>query len=187
MHDMRVFFEKFSQIIKRSVVVAVTIPLALGMGACSFSNNADKKPSYYKYLGEYAYDASISALVVEPMQGEDTSGVQYRTVDDLNGIVTQTDVPVCLYFYTSLAQNDYGITAGVENLAEYYDGECLFVSIDGVDEKDITSAYGIEALPDFVLIIDGARISTFDGLNYSSDGWTMDDVNEWLSTNGIGG
>lgn len=135
------------------------------------------------FLGDYSYDSPIIAMVIEQMEGEVFYGVQYREVLDLNGIVTQNKIPVCLYFYTTLSNDCSSVTAWVEDMAQAYNGQVLFVSIDAMECQDIVSAYQIEYLPEFVLISGGARISTFEGYNY--DAWTVSDVMYWLSENGI--
>ena len=128
-------------------------------------------------------DEPIIAMVIEQMEGEAFYGVQYREVLDLNGIVTQNDIPVCLYFYTTLSNDCSSVTAWVEDMAQAYDGKVLFVSVNAMECQDIVSAYQIEYLPEFVLISNGARISTFEGYNYEA--WTASDVMYWLSENGI--
>lgn len=135
------------------------------------------------FLGDYSYDSPIIAMVIEQMEGEAFYGVQYREVLDLNGIVTQNDIPVCLYFYTTLSNDCSSVTAWVEDMAQAYDGKVLFVSVNAMECQDIVSAYQIEYLPEFVLISNGARISTFEGYNYEA--WTASDVMYWLSENGI--
>lgn len=149
------------------------------LSSCS-SKQADT--SWMQYLGDYSYDAPITAMVYEPVEGEDDYGIQYREVKDLGGLVGQSEIAVCLYFYSSLDSDVYAVTAGVEDMAQGLTDRVLFISIDAVEMRDISSAYQIEAIPEFVLINNGARISTFEGMNY--DYWTIDDVVFWLDNNG---
>ncbi len=171
---------------KRIVSIMLIIVALASTCSCSTSDadaTAVSTPSYYQYLGDEAYDSSISAFVCESIEGEEEQGIIYREVTDLNGIVTLQDIKICLYFYTSLASDVHGVTAGVEDLAQYLDGQVIFIAIDAVTERDISTAYEIEALPEFVLISEGVRVSTFEGMNFAS--WTTTDVANWLESNGV--
>lgn len=134
------------------------------------------------YLGKIDYEASLVAMVYEPIAGEEDKGIVYREVIDFNAVTVQEDIAVVFYFYNSQMSDTYGITAGVEDLAQGLDGQVLFVAINSLVERNITSAYGIEAIPEFILINKGARISTFEGFQY--DYWSIEDVQMWLADNG---
>jgi len=173
-----------SKVVKRVFALALSMCMLMSFSGCKQETaSQNTQPQYYDYLGNIAYDSSISALVCETIEGEEEAGLVYRAVNDLNGIVSLTDATVCLYFYTSLETDTYGVNAGVEDLAEQLDGKVLFVAIDAVANRDISTSYELEALPEFVLIRNGARVSTFEGMNYSS--WTMMDVALWLEDNGV--
>lgn len=160
-------------------LIAMTLVVALLFMCTSCSG---KKESYYKYLSDVSYDSSICAMVYESIEEEEAKGIVYRQVKDLSGLTMQNDIAVCFYFYTTQAPDVYGITAGVEDMAQGLYGQVLFVAINAMKEMDLASAYGVAALPEFILINQGARISTFEGYNY--DYWEISDVEAWLSENG---
>lgn len=185
-----------------AVIMSLFSAMAL-MSACSISNptntniagdgtatsNTDEQQysdgkTYYQFLGNEYYDVPISAMVMEPIEGETFPGIIYREVLDLDGLSLQTEIPVCLYFYTSSSNNYNGVTAGVEDLAEEFDGRVLFVSVDAMQCQEVVYAYEIGFLPEFVLLNDGYQISTFNGSQYST--WsTSVEVYDWLLANGI--
>jgi BASS family bile acid:Na+ symporter len=86
---------------------------------------------YEQYLGNIDYTAPVSAYVWEQVEGEDEGvcGIQYRTVTDFNGLTSQSEIPVCLYFYSSSAHGSQSLTAGVEDLAQTLVGQVLFIGI----------------------------------------------------------
>ena len=134
------------------------------------------------YLGDYDYESSLAALVYEPVQGEDEYGIQWRSVKDLDGILSSGRT-VLLYFYNSLSTDRYGITAGLEDIAQACWGEMLVIMIDTLEHGDIEARYGIERLPEFIIIKDHKEAARFEGFNYEV--WTMDNVAKWIADNGI--
>jgi len=140
---------------------------------------------YYQYLGNIDYSASSAALVWEHVEGEDPGiyGIQYRSITDFNGLTSQTDIPVCIYFYSSAAAGSQSLTAGVEDLAQTLVGKVLFIAVDGVEADGISTAYHVSGYPEFILIKDDVRVSTFSGFDYES--WSIDDVSIWMTENGF--
>ena len=139
---------------------------------------------YEQYLGNIDYTAPVSAYVWEQVEGEDEGvcGIQYRTVTDFNGLTSQSEIPVCLYFYSSSAHGSQSLTAGVEDLAQTLVGQVLFIGIDGVQADEISTAYHVGGYPEFILINSDVRVSTFSGYDY--DYWSIEDVSAWMSDNG---
>ncbi|MBR1796471.1 MAG: hypothetical protein IJ757_00430 [Clostridiales bacterium] len=164
--------------------------MSAALGACAASGNdtSDATHSsgtgYYSYLGNIDYSSDMAALVWEQVPGEDEGifGIQYREVTDINGLTAQTEIPVCLYFYSSSARGAQSLTAGVEDLAQTLVGKVLIVAIDGVAEDAVSTAYEVGGYPEFVLIADDARVSTFSGYDYEV--WGIDDVTLWMTDNG---
>ena len=139
---------------------------------------------YYRYLGSIDYSTDAAALVWEQVEGEDPGmyGIQYRYINDFNGLTTQEEIPVCLYFYSSSARGSQSLTAGVEDLAQTLVGRVLFVAVDGVEADAISTAYQVGGYPEFILLNDNVRVSTFSG--FEMDEWSIDDVSAWLTENG---
>ena len=139
---------------------------------------------YYRYLGNIDYSTDAAALVWEQVEGEDPGvfGIQYRYINDFNGLTSQEEIPVCLYFYSSSARGSQSLTAGVEDLAQTLVGRVLFVAVDGVEADAISTAYQVGGYPEFILINDNARISTFSG--FDQEEWSIEDVSAWLTENG---
>ena len=139
---------------------------------------------YYQYLGNIDYSTDAAALVWEQVDGEDSGvyGIQYREILDFNGITSQHEIPVCLFFYSSSARGSQNLAAGVEDLAQTLAGRVLFIAIDGVEADAISTAYEVGAYPEFILINEGARISTFSGFDLEE--WSIDDVSSWMTDNG---
>lgn len=172
MRDMR---------IRTGLLSALLLISMIFTAACSGSSvkNSDLG-DYSSYLGEPAYNSSLTAMVYEDLDGEG-EGIQYREVTDYDKLIAYAPVPVCLYFYSSLDSDKTGVTAAVEQMAEDYHDKILFVSVDAMRETDLVSHFGIEAVPDFVLLDNGslqASFSSFDGKE-----WTHSDLKEWILKN----
>ena len=169
-------------------LIAGTLLMAsLMLSLCSCSRAADT--SIYgrcsKYLGEADYTASLTAMTYEQIPDEEAGyfGILYREVTDIDGLLAQGQVPVCLYFYNSMASSDtIGITAGVEDLAQVLSDQVLFIAVDGMVETGLSGTYSVEAYPEFVLIPPGGTPVKFEGFNY--DTWDASDVASWLESNG---
>ncbi len=139
-------------------------------------------PGIYEYLGDYSYDSTVTAFVYESVAGEDEYGIQYREVKDIEGLLA-SDNTVMLYFYSSMASDIYGITAGAEDIAQCTWGEMTVIMIDVLDNNALSSRYEIDKVPEFVIVRSGNEISRFEGYNYSE--WTMSDVAAWVTMSGV--
>lgn len=153
----------------------------------SSSSSAVNVPSdagYYEFLGNIDYSTDAAALVWEQVDGEDPGiyGIQYRNISDFNGLTSQSEIPVVIYFYSSAARGSQSLTAGVEDLAQTLVGQVLFLAVDGVEADAISTAYEVGSYPEFILIRDNARISTFTGDDMEE--WDIDDVTAWIEQNG---
>ena len=178
----------------RTLAVAAACVLACVFAGCGRQTSeasalvsvltADGSPAYYEYLGDIDYAASTAALVWEQVDGEDEGiyGIQYREVIDFNSITSQSEIPVCLYFYSSSARGSQNLSAGVEDLAQTLVGKVLFIAVDGVEADAVSTAYQVGGYPEFILLNDNARISTFSGIEYGE--WNIDDVTAWIADNG---
>jgi len=169
----------------RKLLSCVLALMFLALPGCSSVKEETSALGYYEYLGQIDYSSSVSAFVWEQVEGEDDGfyGIQYRAVTDFNGITSQDEIAVCLYFYTTVVSGTESLTAGVEDLAQTLAGRVMFIAIDAMSESSICSAYSVEGYPAFILIDKGARVSTFNGYEYES--WTVKDVADWLTDNGF--
>jgi hypothetical protein len=161
-------------------MIGVLVVGVVALSACTSSSTNEDLGDYSSYLGDYSYNSSISAMVYEDMEGEGP-GIQYREVTDLPKLISKSPLSVCIYFYAGLRTDTSGVTASVEELAEEYHDTILFVSIDGLQEKDWTSAYAIGAFPDFVMIKNGIWTSSFGSID--RDSWTTEDLIQWVTAN----
>ncbi|MBR4494115.1 MAG: hypothetical protein IKP14_05340 [Clostridiales bacterium] len=181
---------------KRAVSVLCSAALLFTMAGCSNDPEAsgavpsasvsvpEGASDYYEYLGNIDYSSDAAALVWEQVDGEDEGifGIQYRDVIDFNGITSQSEIPVVLFFYSSYADGSQNLMAGVEDLAQTLVGQVLFIAVDGVEADAISTAYEVGGYPEFILLADNARISTFSGFDYEQ--WSIDDVTAWIEDNG---
>ena len=181
---------------KLAASILCTLILASGFTACSGTTDEtgvqtppsvsvpSGAPAYYDYLGNIDYSSDAAALVWEQVDGEDEGvyGIQYRDVIDFNGITSQSEIPVCLFFYSSYADGSQNLMAGVEDLAQTLVGKVLFIAVDGVEADAISTAYEVGGYPEFILLADNVRISTFSGLDYTE--WNIDDVTAGITDNG---
>ena len=164
-----------------SVILAATLMTAL---LCSCSAPAKVED----YLGEYDYEAPAICMVYEPVEGEFDEegnalyGIQYREVTDLEQLLKVPDTTFLLYFYNALDSSGWGITAAVEDIAEAEEGRLVVVALDQSQYTDLTSTFGIYAVPDFALVRNNAEVSVFGSENYSE--WSVADVVMWLDANG---
>lgn len=167
------------KLIRHSSVLILALFLAALSGACS----SEKKTSSYKdMIGDISYDSSMYVMSVENIEDEEEAGVVYRKVTDSNLIKT-SEIPVLLYFYSSIATDKSGITAGVEDIAQQLGGRVLVVGIDVVSNSDISGEYEISYVPDFVLLQNGEVKDSFKAIE--RDYWTVTDVYNWLLSNKI--
>jgi len=158
----------------------VVVFLALAALLLSGCTKEDKKVK--SYLSEnYDYDSTISALVYEPIEGEEEYGIQYRAVTGFDELLSSEE-NVLLYFYSDISTDSYGITAGIEDIAQIADGEIMVISISSLDEEAISQKYEIQKVPEFIIVSEGQEVARFDGTSYES--WTMTDVARWISSNG---
>ena len=171
---------------KKIIAVLLVISFVLAaVSACSSDNSKETdqgQTDIYKYLGDYDYDSSLLAFVYEPVDGEDESGIQYRRVTDIEGLL-KSGKTVLLYFYNSMSSDVSGVTAGMEDIAQCTWGDMLVVTSDVLTDTDLATRYQIEKVPEFVMIRSSEEISRFEGYNY--DVWSMSDVAAWVSSNGI--
>ena len=131
------------------------------------------------YLGEYSYDAPMTAMVYEDLDGEG-EGILYREVTDYEKMIAYSPVPVCIYFYSSLAA-DMGMTAGIEDMAEYYHDKILFVSVDADQEKDLADHFEVTVVPDFVILNNGSMVAHYSGR--SGEILAGEDLQKWILEN----
>ena len=169
---------------RRILSLFVVFSLMFAFVSCGGSGSSEDsaKASFYDYLGDYSYDSSMAALVYEPVEDEEEYGIQYRSVKDINGLLN-SGVPVMLYFYSSLSSDTYGITAGVEDIAQCTWNRMVVVMVDVLDNDELSSSYEISRVPEFVIVNGGSEQARFEGYNYEV--WTMNDVALWVSSCGI--
>ena len=141
------------------------------------AGNADLG-DYHKYLGDDYYDCSIFAMVFETPEGEEEPGVLYRQVTDLEALTKSCPIPVCFFFYSGMHADVYGLFACLEQVTEQYHDRVLIVSIDALAEKDLSSAYKIEALPEAIVISGNTQKARFEGQNRGE--WTAMDLANWI-------
>ena len=166
--------------------VASFIICALLLTSCNSGKPAGSAgPSSWRdCLGGYCYDNVVTAMVYEQVEGEEEGmyGIQYREVTDLPSLTAQTEIPVCLYFYSSLRTDAYGFTAGIEDLAQELNGRVLIVSVDAATETDIADAYRIEDVPMFILLDKGSRAGTLEAKNADGEYIDVPEVASWLTS-----
>lgn len=133
-----------------------------------------------EYIGDYSYDAPLTAMVYENFEGEGM-GIVYREVTDYDKLIGYTEVPVLLYFYSSLQPDGGDATAFVEQLAENYHDKILVVSADTLQATDLASHFDIETTPDFILLQNGSLTASFDG--FGGNAWTESDLENWILDN----
>lgn len=168
--------------IRSTGLVLAVLLFVLGAGAgCSGKKSSNHDlGDYSAYLGDYSYNAPLTAMVYEDLDGEG-EGILYREVTDYDKLIAYAPVPVCLYFHSSYSADTGGVTAAVEQLAEDYHGKILFVTVDADEETDLASHFKIEAVPDFILLENGslkASFSSFGGME-----WTESDLQDWILDN----
>lgn len=175
----------------RLTSVLLLTALLLCLVSCSNKKAVSSSaPSGYRdYLGEYAYDLPAACLVWEPVQGETDEkgnpvyGIQYREIKDLDKLLACTDTKFLIYFNTlSYGENNTGITAVVEEIAEKLQGKLTVLSLDGGEFNDLLGKYQISMLPDFVLCGSGMEAKVFKPAK--DDSWNMQEVIDWLKSNG---
>lgn len=162
------------------VLVAISIAMAL-LGACS--SKKEDTQTYMSYIGDECYDSDQMVMLIENIEDEEEPGVIYRDVTDINALLKQKEIPMCVFFYSSNTTDKFGVFAGVEDIAQRLDGRVLIVGVDIMTHRELVDEYGLVAVPDFVLIKDGVLKDNFEASTY--DYWTMTDVYNWLILNKI--
>ncbi len=164
----------------RSLICLLLVAGISGFFCACSSDNAKNNDlgDYHKYLGDYYYDCTISAMVFETPDGEEMPGVLYRQVTDLDALVKTCPIPVCYLFYSGMHADVYGLFACIEELVEQYHEKVLIVTIDGLAEKDVSKAYKIESMPEAIIIRNGVQSARFNGSE--RDEWTASDLANWI-------
>jgi thioredoxin-like negative regulator of GroEL len=98
---------------------------------------------------------------------------------DLNKVVENCPMSVCFFFYSGMRADVYGMFACMEQVAEQYHDKVLIIAIDALAENDMAAAYGVESLPEAIMIKDNMQKSRFDGQN-REEGWTAQDLANWV-------
>ena len=170
---------------KKLITSLACLVLILGMPGffCSCgrkkTGNADLG-DYHKYLGDYYYDCSISAMVFEVPEGEEEPGILYRQVTDLEKLTQVCPIPVCFFFYSGMQADRYGLFACMEEVAEVYHDKVLIVAIDALAEKELSSSYNVDALPEAIIIKENRQKARFNGKD--RENWTAQDLAQWIVT-----
>ncbi len=159
--------------IRAEGLALVLATVIMSLTACSGSASVTASD----YLGDYAYDAPISAMVYENLDGEGY-GIVYREVTDYDKMIGYADVPILLYFFSSVSSGSGDATALVEQLAEDEHGKILVVSVDISLEKDLVSNFSISRSPDFVILKNGVAKGKFS--DQYGDNWNDADLTDWV-------
>ena len=146
--------------------------------ACGKKAGNDDLGDYHKYLGDYYYDCSISAMVYETPEGEEEPGVLYRQVMDLEALTQKCPITVVFFFYSGMQADTFGLFASLEQVTEQYHDKVLIVAIDALAEKDLTAAYNVAALPEAIVIKENRQKARFEGQNRGE--WTALDLANWI-------
>ncbi|HOO61310.1 MAG TPA: hypothetical protein PKV44_02660 [Bacillota bacterium] len=158
--------------------LCLIVSLLFSCASCAKTTKEnDDIGNYEDYLGEYYYDTSIGAMVFETPEGEEEPGVMIREVTDLDALIKTCPIPICLFFYSSMRTDQDGMIAVMEQLTEEYHASLFVVMIDALSEAEITEAYGIEALPDAIIIKNDRVTAHFDGLSQGT--WAPIDLATW--------
>ena len=167
--------------VKEQSKLLICLILMLGISglfcACG-KKNGSASGNYEQYLGDYDYDYSVTAMVFETPEGEEEPGVLYRQVLDLNALVANCPKTVCFFFYSGMQADVYGMFACMEQVEEQYHDQVLIIAIDALEEKDLSAAYNIEALPEAIIIKDNLQKSRFEGKERGE--WTALDLADWV-------
>lgn len=151
------------------------------LSACS--HKEAQSSSYLDFIGDVSYDSHQVAIVMDTIEGEDEPGIVYKDIKDVDGILHQTEIPVCVFFYSSNSTDRNGVFAGVEEIAQKLNNRVLVIGIDIMTHRELVDEYSLVAVPDFVLIENGTVKDSFGAseLEY----WSMMDVYNWLVLNKI--
>ncbi len=168
----------------------ISIILATVLCTVMFSSCTEQKANSKlgEYLGDYSYSDPAVCMVYEPVEdevddkGNPFYGIQYRQIKDLEGLLNSGYV-IMIYFYSSMSSEASAVTAMVEDLAQSYNGRLTVVMLDAMEYRDYVTKYGVNAVPEFVVVIPGKGYQSFGSDTYEY--WTISDVAAWLKGNGI--
>lgn len=170
-----------------SILLAAVLSLVF-LCSCSGGQNSDTGRLPGEFIGDYSYSDPAICMVYEPVEdefdenGNPFYGIQYREVKDLDGLLSSGNT-LLLYFYSSMDSGSGVMTAAVEDVAQAYNGKLNVIMLDGMIYRELLEKYGINALPEFVLVKAGQEDKVFDSSSYGY--WTIDDVLLWLKANGV--
>ena len=168
----------------RTLLITILLVLGLALASCSGKTEPEAPLHWQDCLGGYSYDSPIIAMVYEQVEGEEEGmyGIQYREVTDLAHLTSQQEIPVCLYFYSSLRSDLSGMTAGMEDLAQELNGRVVIVAVDEAVATDIADAYRVEDVPYCILLDKAARISSLEAKDPNGEYIDAADVASWLAS-----
>lgn len=161
------------------LITAMLLFVLLLAGGCGSYGGTGESVDTSLYLGDYSYNAPMTAMVYEDLDGEG-EGILYREVTDYDKMIAYSPVPVCIYFYSSLRAGQ-GTTSGIEDMAEYYHDKILFVSADVDQLQELADHFEVVVVPDFVILNNGALKAHYAG----QSGELLDgaDLQEWILEN----
>lgn len=176
---------KFRKLMKDLTCLVLALSMAGLFVACKKESKTTNEDlgDYHEYLGEDYYDCTISAMVFETPEGETEPGILYRQVLNLEQLTKSCPLTVVFLFYSGMQGDSYGVFACMEEVAEKYHDKVLIVTIDGIAERELTSSYGIKAMPDAIVIRNNLQIARFDGTTRGE--WTAIDLADWIIENAV--
>ncbi len=176
---------KFRKLMKDLTCLVLALGMAGFFVACKKKSKATNEDlgDYHEYLGNDYYDCTISAMVYEIPEGETEPGIIYRQVVDLEQLTKSCPLTVVFFFYSGMQGDTYGVFASMEEVAEKYHDKLLIVAIDGIAERELTSSYGIKAMPDAIVIRNNLQVARFDGTTRGE--WSAIDLANWIMENAV--
>ena len=110
-------------------------------------------------------DTATVALIQFEDQEDGISGVVYRQINRFTAFLAASDVPVLVAFYSAFSADNALIIPQLEQMADDYHGKLQIVWIDAGVETELAASFGVEKLPQFTVVVDGALKRSLIGYN----------------------
>ena len=117
-----------------------------------------------RVLGDIDEQAPVALIRYEAIE-KDLSGIVYREILDLPVFLAQTKQPVLLVFHQSGDAVERQLIPMVEQFADDFKDQVAVVFIDAEAKPALVSLYGIESVPEYILVKSGTARLTMTGFD----------------------
>ncbi len=115
-------------------------------------------------IGDIQQTGSLSLIRFEALE-DGMTGVVYRTVNDFDKLVAQSDVPLLVAFYQSQDAVNSLIIPCLEQMADDYQGQAQIVWVDANIHQSIATSFSVDRCPHFTMVVNASLKQSMIGFD----------------------